>query len=615
MKLPLSTALAIVLILLTLGLCKVEASLVTSNIIISLAFYLIPFVVLSIVNTAMSRRSVLVLGVILMAAVLGVSVVGTLIPQRAPDGYYLEHYGRILAAFFLWLGLPDVFHAWLFKGLLVALGSNLLGCTVKSVRPSFRQVGFYMIHFSLLLIVLGAVIFAQWGVSGLMKISKGELKDTFDAFSGEMTLPFDVHLKDFAVTWYPIPEKIVAFDNAGKSRLIVDPKPGTEHSISGTQQSLRILRALRRPRFEVSLDTLSDKGENPTLIIKVENGHDVVLLAGDPRKSWWMTSDMSLYADFSIYENDSSSVQMKEPSPDKKYLLVEMAEGTSQQLSIDQRNAVFVAGQKYDIDVLDYYSNFRMGDGGAMSVGEEPRNPAVRIRIVGGELDKIKYLFADMPDFQANEELPFKITFVYPRYTRATECVRFHYQEETGQLVCSTRNADYEVITPPHTISLASGKTIEIKDFSPNAEVVMDYVEDASMPRRPAAFVELVKNNEMISGWIFLDGHEHLGTPDHELHIGYRSGKRSPSQYVSTVEIIEDREIVRLAEIEVNKPLRYKGYWLYQSTYDAKGERWSGLEVSRDPGLTLVYIGFVALMVGVCFVFYVKPLLKRKGVQ
>ena len=41
----------------------------------------------------------------------------------------------------------------------------------------------------------------------------------------------------------------------------------------------------------------------------------------------------------------------------------------------------------------------------------------------------------------------------------------------------------------------------------------------------------------------------------------------TPSQYISTIELLRGRHLVDKATIKVNSPLRFKGYWIYQSSY------------------------------------------------
>lgn len=61
------------------------------------------------------------------------------------------------------------------------------------------------------------------------------------------------------------------------------------------------------------------------------------------------------------------------------------------------------------------------------------------------------------------------------------------------------------------------------------------------------------------------------------------------------------------AELEVNKPVSFEGWKLYQMGYDEKAGRWSELsliEAVRDPWLPVVYFGFFMIMVGNALFFW-----------
>lgn len=86
-----------------------------------------------------------------------------------------------------------------------------------------------------------------------------------------------------------------------------------------------------------------------------------------------------------------------------------------------------------------------------------------------------------------------------------------------------------------------------------------------------------------------------------------RAGQKNRriKEFRSRVAVIEDDNRIALTkEIRVNHPLQYKGYAFYQSGYNPKDPDWTGLEVSRDPGLGLVYAGFFLLNAGVIIIFF-----------
>jgi len=65
--------------------------------------------------------------------------------------------------------------------------------------------------------------------------------------------------------------------------------------------------------------------------------------------------------------------------------------------------------------------------------------------------------------------------------------------------------------------------------------------------------------------------------------------------------------------ISVNDPMSFNGWTLYQVNYNPEDPTYSGLEAVYDPGVTWVFTGFVLICLGVFWMFYVEPRLKRKA--
>ena len=65
--------------------------------------------------------------------------------------------------------------------------------------------------------------------------------------------------------------------------------------------------------------------------------------------------------------------------------------------------------------------------------------------------------------------------------------------------------------------------------------------------------------------------------------------------------------------ISVNDPMTYAGWTLYQVNYNPQDPTYSGLEAVYDPGVAWVFTGFFLISLGVFWMFYVEPRLKRKA--
>ena len=85
---------------------------------------------------------------------------------------------------------------------------------------------------------------------------------------------------------------------------------------------------------------------------------------------------------------------------------------------------------------------------------------------------------------------------------------------------------------------------------------------------------------------------------------------RMVRDYVSELEVVKDGKVVAAKNIEVNHPLHYGGYHLYQHSYGAdKLGDYTVLMVVSDSGLNLVYGGYLILGAGVFWHFWGRRIL------
>lgn len=149
-------------------------------------------------------------------------------------------------------------------------------------------------------------------------------------------------------------------------------------------------------------------------------------------------------------------------------------------------------------------------------------------------------------------------------------------------------------------------------------------------PNNPALYVSAIGEGKTNSQWVF------ARFPDFTRHVGQGEARAMPLQFRflssgtraamgrssgpvkafrSTVELLENDKVVLKKTIAVNSPLSYGGYTFYQLSYNPDNLRWTALQVVRDPGVPIVYAGFLLMMVGLTVVFCVGPYLddQRRG--
>ena len=87
--------------------------------------------------------------------------------------------------------------------------------------------------------------------------------------------------------------------------------------------------------------------------------------------------------------------------------------------------------------------------------------------------------------------------------------------------------------------------------------------------------------------------------------------EKEVKSYVSHVSAKQGTSELKRA-ISVNDPLNFSGWTLYQVNFNPEDPTYSGLEAVYDPGVFWVFTGFGLISLGVFYMFYVEPRLKRR---
>jgi len=194
-----------------------------------------------------------------------ISIFGTIIPQGEPSQFYFMKYGSFWGKIILLLKLDDAYHSWWYIGTLFLFLVNLIACSIKRFPISWKlykkdpleinpenlpykyqitlkgnpseienficnklkfkraekdfngkilfyrdlnrwaHLSVYLIHFSVIIIIIGALIGAIWGYRGNMWIVEGQTSNTVLPFKSKepIFLNFFVKLNKFTIEFYP----------------------------------------------------------------------------------------------------------------------------------------------------------------------------------------------------------------------------------------------------------------------------------------------------------------------------------------------------------------------------------------------------------------------------
>jgi cytochrome c biogenesis protein len=254
------------------------------------------------------------LAIALLAFIAVTSIFGTLIKQQATPEEYLSFYSESTYTIIRFLGLDDVFHSRWFIAAISLLVLNLLFCSlprfsrllksralikmpsqkaldamatrclapgkkiedIASVfkgyrnaqtnegsrvleRGSLGRYAVYMVHLSIIIILVGGLIGVLFGYRGPLTLAKGEIKDSVAVRGSKAEnkpLGFALKLTDFKVSFYP----------SGEPKDYVSNVEVLENGKSVLQKNIRVNDPLNYRGVNIYQ---SSYGSNPLFVFDV----------------------------------------------------------------------------------------------------------------------------------------------------------------------------------------------------------------------------------------------------------------------------------------------------------------------------------------------------------
>ena len=254
------------------------------------------------------------LAIALLAFIAVTSIFGTFIKQQATPAEYLSFYSDSTYAIIRFLGLDDVFHSRWFVAVIALFVLNMIFCSlprfvkllksralikvpsqktldamglrclvpgkrIEDVAGAFKRYrnaqsnegsrvlergslgryAVYMVHLSIILILVGGLIGSLFGYRGPLTLAKGEIKDsvTVRGNKGKIRpLGFALKLADFKVSFYP----------SGEPKDYVSNVEVLEDGKSVLQKNIRVNDPLSYKGVNIYQ---SSYGSNPVFVFDV----------------------------------------------------------------------------------------------------------------------------------------------------------------------------------------------------------------------------------------------------------------------------------------------------------------------------------------------------------
>jgi len=526
-----------------------------------------------------------------------------------------------------------------FIGLLGLLCVNVLAAML--VRVPFRrsQTGFVITHAGILVTLGGSLITYHWGERGWLNLPQGDTSNQMVTSRQVLSVASGGSVRELLVKVDPtapgrgLPRRLATAH--GAEFVLQRYLPN-----SRWQEGYEPAEPPAPPAVKL---VLHHQGAQVTRWLSTASESSRVAQVGRVPVSLRLGEAADLQASQLAVDSrsspDSNEVATSGPSAlrDKGHLQVEL-EGTRWTLAVaDEANeAVALGDTGLSVRIVEYMPHAVVGPGGSVeNESDRPVNPMVVYETIGPDGAERGKAFARFPGFSKMHQRQSKypaldVRFEAPAVQNAAGGLEFILMPD-GQMRFVLRapgvpDASGTVAVGEPLASDELGVDLRVEQILPHARAVAEPQPLPYDPKRdgegasPSIQVLLRRDGAQQSVWLPFGRSRtvELGDDTLELTFGQQRkrlpfqvrleefaidrhpGTQQPAMFRSRVVLTDAQHGVEMRKaIEMNDPLAYRNFDLYQSSYRTDGTQMvSVLGVSRDPGWSIVLVGYVLLMVG-----------------
>ena len=579
------------------------------------------------------------LAVIIIIILAVACILGTVIVQQRPPEECTKRFGEGIANIFSAIQFTDIFHSYWFAFLLVLLCVNLGCCTIKRWRNTVLKIGFLLTHISIILTLICCFIDLQLGEKGGVNVYEGKSVDYYLRRGDYKKIPldFEVYCDDFLIERHPSKFRLVSYIKDKDRQRILPVKMGKKIKIPDSNYVVTVKDYYPDAEYLQESINTSNEPKNPAIYVQLFGTDDISadgwLFANG--RNWYNDPKHDLKIEY-LWANNAEDYEkfIRTLEKSKKPVLDIIIEEKNirKSVPIQEGKSFSLDNTFYKFEIkefaLDYINKSK-------PINEQsPNNPAVRVEITGPQGIDSRWSFMNYPDYwdQAHQTKykDVKLTcFVPEDFSLVSNNLRIVQNKEGKQTLSYAENGNVVdikewMVDESYDIG-ETGQKLQIIKYYPSYSVKKEVVRKSDNSANheghnhppgeyvetPAIFVEIEGPRGMVEDWI-LSENPARWYADKNFALLYEKFGMEVKDYKSKLRVVKNGETVLSKTIEVNDPMKYNGYVFYQSSYDPEGEKYTGIQVTRNPGLVIVYTGFIILCVGVVFIFYVKPFLRRK---
>jgi len=564
--------------------------------------------------------------VVCSGGIVAGTAIGTFFPQFVSVDQFM-YADSFFSKLLLFFQLNDVFHSWWYVALYVLLVVSLVLVALR-YPFSLRYAGFHLVHLSLVVIIGSVWVDFFFGMKGIMHLEEGKSSSTIylyykntSVLAGQIDIPYSVRLDAFSSKKHDpdyriqLWKKNVSVDAGRDTVLKASPEPIASFKIDTAKRehlfdkaySFAVQQFYPDAQFErVQRNNYDSSVVDPVLFGSIKtNGIQKRFRMNRQRKkikspfgnaSLWFVWDKDM-ADSIGNANNHVVARNIVTLGRTPYVLTEGS------VLVDDGGLLVVA---------DHFSEEPVGNGQArhaIHLQCTTKDSVFTCSLVAGEQEH-----ADVLSKELEKRLGKKLSFL------PNDDACYIVVGSEGMLYSSVKgHMRKDSLMFGHTYYFAGWRTIgfEFDQLFNNQNDVETIVVSASDSlNNPMAKVSVLYNSDTVSQALLprFDGtyNSVLDIPGTNFFLTLESLKSKETEYwKSDVSFLgPNGDMVDDAEIMVNHPKTFRGYRFYQTDFDPLRPSYSGVGVTYEPALYVMYAAFYAFIAGIILVFYFPA--KRK---
>ncbi|MGQ0722958.1 MAG: cytochrome c biogenesis protein ResB [Candidatus Eiseniibacteriota bacterium] len=545
---------------------------------------------------------------------------------------------------------------------------NIVVNTLRRRPFRWRHTGFLVVHAGVLTIVAGGLATRWFGIDGTMPIAEGSTSSKISLPDSDLVVTAAGHTIRHATDYDILPaeaEHDDLYDVPGTPYLM---------HVSRYYPSAAVADTLLNDAPELNpivRVAVAGAAAPVSQWLVARDPARSTFLAGDVRVTFAESS--GLPAVRGRWGEADGAVTKADPHGEASagHLRLFWADGSSELLHVPQSLEGTLPTRRggVSIEVVQVFRSFALTPEGHADAVDKPDNPAIRFRVNTSQGTEEHFSFTAFPEFRMEapegEERILSHAFWEPEHGGVLAAERLEVvleRRDDGSFATWTSWGD-ATDGAPLAVAETRGfgdqgvmlRVIEAADHGRLAGIVQKVSDEVIRPVVKVALVERDESRglavasmidvlrgrpavrpsavEPAEAWVFHGESYQFQSPEGPIEVRYEGrsipldfgvhltdfreetypGVMLAASYESHV-IVEPSDAERFdTRIYMNHPLVYAGYTFYQASFQRtqSGEEITVLSVARDPGMTVSFVGYCILVLGLVLIFFVKPYFKR----